>query len=380
MPEAYTLCRLLERWDEPSPFMLHQVAESVIQYPEQIRNLVVDGNEEETLVHLNTRSHRLATIFQRLHDFQTHHVKSPATQQIAKASTSFIFQTLTDLHAALEPAQLVALLIPALATCLTACPPSTLREIAKQLVRIPNLLGHLACDNEGGRVIKLWVNSTIFTIQDAETLTQWTEVLAHMVSSCPDSHEASDIVQDWESLRRTHDALSEILLKRIEAVPKALKDTRTSAIPNGLVVASSSDQFCNLNNLPEIAKVLNKFKLPMPQSERGFANVIESLKGEKTRAILKQIGSTFPCSICRRALIAPRPLNQIAVRPAPSQRADSKPEELMQFLGNVIGEWKVFLSVSAFESIQTHFRKSSHQSVESLEEANDTFRSHRSHP
>ena len=364
MPEPYTLCRLLEREDEPSAFMTREVAQSVITYPEQIQNIVPDGSEEESLLYHDTRSDRLAKIFHRLQDYQIHHVKSLATQQIAdriaKAATSFLNLTLVHLHTALKLSQLITLLVPALATCLTVNPPSSLREVAKKLVEIKNLLNHLACDNEGGKVVMLWVNSPVFKIQDTETQAQWTDTLVRMVSSCPDSHEALDTVRAWGILCQIRDELSESLKKLAEAPPTILKDTRNTGNSSGLLVNFSSTQRVDLSIASATTDALKKFDLTIPGSERSLANVIAELKGEKTLAILKEIAATFPCSICKKALPLNRNQDATVAQPATNDEVPLNPKELDQFLGNIIGEWKVSLSVSAFKSIQAHICEALH--------------------
>ena len=364
MPEPFTLYNLLSRNDDPSTFLSKEITNAIIRWPEQISILVAEDDDiEEIRVYLSTRSDRLVPIFNALHKFQINQARLPAEQlivdRIARATVKFLCRTLEFLNHDLEPSKLVAFLRHVISVCLTVDTSSALRDVAKQLVRIPKVFNQLACEDKRPNVIQLWINSPVFIIQDKGTVAAWTDALVQMVSVCPDLHNISGLLQDWEMLCQLKDALRKVEKEYNEGTPQIFRDTRTRiAGANQAIIqqAPSSNLFPDLGAILEVACGLEKFQIPMPKSERSLANVLETLEHEKTYTIIREIVATFPCSVCMRSLLTSRP-------PAESHQGDLtrrhkiKSQELMQFLGNRIGEWKVTLSVSAFKNVQTQFRK-----------------------
>ncbi|KAL9632117.1 MAG: hypothetical protein Q9164_005517 [Protoblastenia rupestris] len=374
MPEAFTLYNLLAREHEPTALLYQEVTKVIVSHadqPQQISNLVREESLDETLLYLTTRSHRLVKTFDALRDFQKH-VKSPAKRQIAdqiaEATTTFLLQTLIPLCEVLESAKHVALLSSALSTCLTVKPPSALRYLAGQLAACSKLLQTVVCDQDGGRMIQMWVDSPILAQYDPKILCDWTIVMVQMVASCPGCHDSARYIQEWKTLEETRDVLSEISLNLVSQPQRVVRDTRrgqSSASPldldhrktavAGLQLAASHICFPDLRDNPLLIEGLKYFDLLIPESERSLANVLDDLRSEKTISVLRAFAATFPCSFCKETLLATRSLDPHNL-PAPTHRdIPNHSDELLQFLGNVVGDWKISLSAPAFKSIQSYY-------------------------
>ncbi|KAL9101118.1 MAG: hypothetical protein Q9163_003595 [Psora crenata] len=375
MPEAFTLYSLLAREDEPTAFLYNEVTKSLtshLEHPKQISNLAAEESQNEVLLYLVTRSHRLVKIFDTLRHFQTK--AKPATMpqiagNLATETTTFLIRIIIPLYEVLELKKLVLFLSSALSTCLTFNPPSHLRHLAGQFEACPKLFPALICDSVGGRRVQRWVESPVMALHDPKILRYWTNAAVQMVASCPGNHESLGVIQDWKTLEDTREALSEISMKLDSRAQEPLRDTRRGYFHT--LPPSSDARKVNTTNIQPIAfhtdfpdltdnlvvvQGLEQLGLSLPVSRRSLDNVLKALQVEKTKSILCSVAATFPCNFCKENLVLVQPIEQ-DISPVIDRGRPTHSDELLQFLGNVIGLWKVSVSAPALKNIRSYSNK-----------------------
>lgn len=316
MPRSISLHDLLSRADAPSQNDYSHLVETIVSSPAQLYNLIKDDSVNETLALLLTRSSRLDGVFTRLHMWQKLHLNPNATNNIASATIDLLIQLLPQLTDLLELQALLKLILPALPLCLPPQPPSSIRNLARVLVRCDNPLQSLASDEHGGALIKQWTSSSKTAIHHPAVLELWTKKLAEMVGSCATRHGISDQIGQWDSLMALKTALlaiEETQFREEERIPHASERDTAAPAFTGMIPLHKDDKKARLaktitpeNRFPairdDLAALLQNFDLEVPSSTRMLRACIESLESEKTIQALCEMSATLPCRACQETL------------------------------------------------------------------------------
>jgi hypothetical protein len=97
---------------------------------------------------------------------------------------------------------------------------------------------------------------------------------------------------------------------------------------------------------------LQEFGLQFPSSRSKFQQAIQTLKGETTVLILRVIAETFPCKLCKEALILTTPRTNSIIRAVSDNSFPAVSNLQVEIFGELVGDWKVLLSVQALKSVQ----------------------------
>ena len=375
-----TLLTLLESELEPSRKFYDDTVKAIIRHPELISSLT-QNDPEELLLHLTQRSHRLAQLFDRLHDFQklpperpirhdqaAHGLPSKALtrDRIASETVTLLLNILPTFHGIIEPTQVVELLIPALESCFVSSPP-TLRKLASIIGGYDGVLEHLSCDECGGETLRRWVSLFITTMQDTATLKTWTRRLVDLVESCATKHGVLKDIQRWQTLMSLTKALYR-LQENVEQQSKLRsqqwrqKATYPPAHMTALDPENKKAYISKMRKEPEVLDFkidddllmsLQQFGLRPPTSGSELREAIQTLEGKTTISILRTMANTFPCKLCKEALRLPTPRASCIATTVSNENHTVVSNLEMDILGKLIGQWKVLLSTKALKSIQS---------------------------
>lgn len=374
-----TLLTLLESELEPSRKFYDDTVKAIIRHPELISSLT-QNDPEEALLHLTQHSHRLAQLFDCLHDFQkllperpikhdqaAHGLppKALTRDRIASETVTFLLNILPTFHGIIESAQVVELLVPALENCLLSSPPM-LRKLASVIAGYDGILEHLACDESGGETVRRWVCLFITTTQDTATLKTWTRRLVDLVESCAAKHGVLNDIQRWQTLTNLIKALHR-LQENVERQSKLRSQqwmqeaTYSSARMTPLNPEDKRAYVSKMRKEPEVPDLkidtdllmsLQQFELQAPTSRSELQEAIQTLERETTTSILRTMANTFPCKLCKEALGLPTPRTSCIVTTVSNENPTAVSNLEIDILGKQVGEWKVLLSTKALKSIQ----------------------------
>ena len=330
---------LLSEEEEPTHSLYREAVEIVVRDPYHLEHLTEGHVKDTVLIHITTRAHRLALLFDGLHRSVRTVPRSSSTFQVAAATTNFLTLILPDVNQLLKPPKVLEFLVPSLEVCF-APPhrPPVLRKLAHVLGNCGTLLEYLASDRFGSRIVRQWAYLPSDAALDRGTQEAWTERLANMISSCPGYHNVAPSIQHWAMLiplKRNLEALEAMMLEEED---------------NGVSLArpqATKTHFFPLKD--DIISMLNLFDLKAPESRRMVQSHIDFLKRNKTPAILHSIVTSFPCKRCTPALgLPPRSTNA----ESHDQNTTAISSLDIDVLGKAVGVWKVLLSGPALKSVQ----------------------------
>ena len=349
-----TLSALLETEDEPTPAVYKSTLEKFIDDQEQISSLTDTNIQEDVLLQLTTRSHRLVRFFSDLRAKP----KSLLSSHIAAGIATFLVQILPPLHQLLSPTEIRDLLTPALEICLAPSQPPPLRELASVLAGCGRLLEHLASDPNGSSVLRPWICKLGTSSLNAPILELWIERLVELVGSCKASHDFAQTLQQCGTLRNLKSQLRNLEARHSEELsgPRA---------PHGSLPLSSMTQLreddkksrtggkepkTDTPALDENTKRdLKSFDLPDPQSWAALRNVIERLEGDATQKALLSVVTHFPCKLCIQCMGSSP---QIPDARTIDESTGTVSNLQIEILGKALGVWQILLSVQALRSLQ----------------------------
>lgn len=380
MVDHTALLTLLESDDEPSRGLYEFAVNEVIENPKCITGLVQDETKEVALMHLASRSHRVAHLFQCLHphlliepDRRTERLifsqfdYIPSTRdRIITETATFLLEMLPSLLDVLEVSQVIELLVPALENCFVS-PPPALHKLASVITGCGNILEHLTSDESGGKAMIQWANLKIIKIEDKATLKTWTQRLIDMVDSCAGKHEIYETVSRWRNLINLTKALfklkaiieSESQLRSQQYVREATSNLARLTLlePDSKkmhVSGQQQTQEASAISLEANTQVLLQgFALKAPNSPSELRHVIETLQGEKTVSILRDVTKTFPCKLCKQDLDLATVRIQFKCKEKIKDDVAAVSNLGIDIFGKLIGDWKVLLSVQALKSVQS---------------------------
>ena len=166
-----------------------------------------------------------------------------------------------------------------------------MRDIALKLEQEPDVLIHIACDYEVGKSIRNCVNSPFFKFRGTNTLVLWSKRLFDLVSCCPGRHGMPQILQQWETLNCTIEALQTVDTRKRPIFRDMRRDEDFKPSQMSLEIFDPV-QFPDLSSTSTIVEGLEVFGLSIPQSERSLSHVLEILKCEND-SLLKESSSEF---------------------------------------------------------------------------------------
>ncbi len=347
---------LLSAKDEPAHNHYQSAIDSVVKEPRQIRRLIEDNAEEETLVHLTSHSYRLARIFRGLLSFAQRNPKSSTTSSIATETVRLLAQMLPSLHELLAPAQVLEILIPTLDICFVSSSRPMLRDLASQLSACGSLFEHLTADRSGSETMRQWVTSPELFALDARTLESWTDRLVETVQSCIGNHDIGGSIQRWCKLLALKKSLRNLkrgghpLPMNHRSFPSLDSMTQLSGEdkkvrPTGRQNVNTS--FPSLDNNDKV--LLEAFDLQVPGSWSTLADVVQCLEHDKTSAILLSIVLNFPCNLCISRLSSSPQTTSEETR---DERSQASSNSQIQIVDEGLGVWQIRMSAQALKSIQ----------------------------
>ena len=373
------LLTLLESDDEPSRGLYKFAVNELIENPKWITGLVQDETKEVALMHLASRSHRVAHLFQCLHPFlliepdprmerlmfsQIEYLPSTRDRIITETAT-FLLEMLPSLLDVLEVPQVIELLVPALENCFLS-PPPALHKLASVIAGCGNILEHLTSDESGGKAMIQWANLKIMKIEDSVTLKTWTQRLIDIVDSCAGKHGIYETVSRWRKLINLTKALfklkaiieGESQLRSQQYVREATSNLARLTLlePDNKKMHVSGQQQTQASAISlehNTQVLLEVFALRTPNSPSELRHVIKTLQGEKTLSILQDVTKTFPCKLCKQDLDLATVRTQFNFKEKINNDVAPVSNLGIDIFGKLIGDWKVLLSVQALKSVQS---------------------------
>ena len=361
MAKSSTLLALIEAESEPTPRSYNETVDDTIRNPQQISGLTQDSVRDDVLIHLTTRSHRLANFFSRLGSTVRKNPKVPFTINIAAETVDFLVGILPYAHKLLEPTKVLDFLIPALDICFAPSQRPALRELASIIAEAGSLLEYISSDRLGSDILRQWACTSNSLAIDAQTLETWTQRSLKMVVSCRKNHDVAQAIQQWsnlkslktslQSMRDTHARKSKdgsestarqklLPLRQMTQLSKEDKKARTT---------KGQNLNTSLPNLPDhIQGFLKAFDLPIPGSVNLLQEVIKRLEGDETTAVLRSIATSFPCNLCILGI------ESLQENPGPEtdkQSIEAVSNPKIEILDKDIRIWEVLLSQQALRSL-----------------------------
>ncbi|KAL8690994.1 MAG: hypothetical protein Q9218_003687 [Villophora microphyllina] len=312
MANSSQILDLLAADDEPGQAAYLDICRAVLSKPERLSDLVRE-DEGSALVFLITRNrHRFVHLLSQIFCNGRQLPKDFPLKPIA-AATIGLFRYVVPKLPALDTAQLVNLLLPALRACFTSG-VLQVRYLASTLIQAKGVAEQLVTDPRGAQAVITWTCSAVCHSQDGPTLEAWTITLMAMIQKCATNHNMDEEIARWSRLQNLKESL--IKLKHREEIHHAIQSTRKDlpALANMKPLTldqkkesttKSQDPVGPLLQIDaDLSNLLTQFELPIPKSARKLTEVIGSLEVDKTIAILKAISSSFPCNVCKGVLQA----------------------------------------------------------------------------
>ena len=350
MGKLTNLSELISSNIEPSHANYHELVKCFTGDPRWDALPAWCQNQDVLLLNLTSRTHRLSYFFRRVRVSQTSFEDEDTKDRLAETTTHLLLDLIPSLLELVEAAKIVDFLVPALDLCLLPkSPPSALRKLAEIIGSSDNLVQLVASNPAGSGVFCRWVALSTTANQDSETLRRWTTKLVDMVANCVTNHGTSAKVKEWSVLDSLTQQLQDLHEKVVSRASSQNRDIRR---PGTVAHFDSAAPFPRLSK--DLVDTLTNLQLPVPTSDRVLSNVIEHIQGEKTIEILLTVAKTLPCKLCYQHSQGSLSLGTVTTTTTgdsaiPEQ--DAHPH--LDLLGEMIGKWKMLLSVHALKSIQT---------------------------
>ena len=370
---ASPLFRLLALVDEPDDDLYRQGAGQLIQDPETLSTLTDQESRTDFLLQASTSISRLTKCFGFLHIELRQRRFSDVKTKISECSLRLLLDLLPE---ALElpnvqEFQLVLLLSSVLNLCfnVAAKAPGSLKELARQITSHEAFLEQCFVHEAGIKSLSQWVARAKNCIGEIDILNNWVARLVRTVTNCIGDHRASDLIVKWEHLIDLRDALRTAYSRalKMQSGHRAFAekaDTRNFKTLTSAATEPSAHKRSSIAPLFELdeqtVSLLTHFQLPVPGSVTKLKATLEDIELDMTAQIFQDLALTFPCRLCKSALLT-RPGGN-------SEEVISDPEKVqlgaqnldLGVLGTITGNWRILLSVQALKGLQYLSRKAHH--------------------